>query len=174
MRHAVLRAGIAAVAAAAALALGGCGGGGSDKQAVASTSGQPSSGAAPTSAADSSATTPTATPTAPAPGTATGTAQTAGAGGAATQTVEGVWLATDGATKVQLVLGKGKAALTSAHLCGGGYTGKGAIAITLTCMDGDMERTSGQAVLAPDGTTLTVRWAKGPTDVFSRTGLPSD
>jgi hypothetical protein len=175
VRHGVLRAGIAAVAVAAAMALAGCGGGdGGGEQATVSASGQPSSGVASTSAAHSSATTSAPAPTATATGTATGTAQPPGAAGGATQSVEGVWLAADGATKVQLVLGKGKAALTCTHLCGGGYTDKGTIAITLTCMDGDMERTTGHGVLAPDGNTLAVEWTNGPTDVFSRTGLPSD
>lgn len=166
MRHGVLRAAVAVVAVAAALALGGCsGGGGGGKQA---------SGGASTPAADSSAATPASTPTASATGTATGSAPPPGSSGAGTQTVEGVWLAADDATKVQLVLGKGEAALTSTHLCGGGYTGKGPITITLTCMDGDTERTAGHGVLTPDGATLTVQWTDGPTDVFSRTGLPSD
>lgn len=128
-------------------------------------------------------TTATAKPTAPAAGSSTPSggssgspSQSSGAGGASTdstQSVEGVWLAMKDGTKVQLVLGKGKAGLTSTHLCGGVYTGHGPINVILTCMDGDKDRTSGQGVLAPDGTTLTVQWSDGLTDVFSRTGLPT-
>lgn len=152
------------MAVAAVLALSSCGSSDSDgkKQPAASTTvsaeGQqasPSTSAVPE---------PTATMTAPVESAATGDA---------TQTVEGVWLAAQGSTKVQLVLGKGKAALTSTHLCGGGYTDQDGIGLTLTCMDGDTERASGHGVLASDGKTLTVQWKDGPTDVFSRTGLPS-
>ncbi|BBA97936.1 hypothetical protein RVR_3921 [Actinacidiphila reveromycinica] len=96
-----------------------------------------------------------------------------GASTDSTQTVEGVWLATVDGVKVQLVLGKGKAALTSDHLCGGSYTDKGGVRLTMTCMDGDKERTSGQGSMAADGKTLTVEWKDGPTDTFTRTGLPS-
>lgn len=151
------------MAVAAVLALSSCGSGDNDgkkqptESATASVTGQPVSPSA------STAPEPTATTTGP----------VESAGDDATQTVEGVWLATQGTTKVQLVLGKGKAALTSTHLCGGGYTDQDGIALTLTCMDGDTERTSGRGVLASDGKTLTVQWKDGPTDVFSRTGLPS-
>ncbi|MFI0937796.1 hypothetical protein [Streptomyces sp. NPDC021020] len=168
-----MRAGIAAAAVAAALALGGCGssGGGKD-DATATATGQPES---PSVSPSAHASAEPATTTAPAPtASPTDSAQTAGADGGATDTVEGVWLAAEGTAKVQLVLGAGKAGLTSAHLCGGTYTGKDAIALTLTCMDGDTERAAGQGQLAPDGTTLTVAWKDGPTDVFTRTGLPSD
>ncbi|WP_052397178.1 hypothetical protein [Streptomyces sp. NRRL F-5123] len=167
-----MRAGIAAAAVAAALALGGCGSGGGKDDATATATGQPDS---PSASPSASASVQPATSTAPAPtASPTNSAQTAGADGGATDTVEGVWLAAEGATKVQLVLGAGKAGLTSAHLCGGGYTGKEAIALTLTCMDGDTERTTGRGQLAADGKTLTVTWTNGPTDVFARTGLPSD
>lgn len=154
------------MAVAAVLALSSCSGGDNDgkKQPTASTT-VSATGTQPSAPASTSAATqPTDTPTTP--------VQSAGSGDAA-QTVEGVWLATQGTAKVQLVLGKGKAGLTSTHLCGGGYTGKDAIALTLTCMDGDTERTTGHGALAPDGKTLTVQWTGGPTDVFSRTGLPS-
>jgi hypothetical protein len=96
-----------------------------------------------------------------------------GASGDPTQGVEGVWIAAQGAAKVQLVLGKGEAGLTSTHLCGGTYTDRKDIVLTLTCMDGDKERISGQGVMAGDGKTLTVQWTGGVTDVFARTGLPS-
>lgn len=153
------------MAVAAVLALSSCGSSDNDgkkqptESATASVTGQPVS----PSASASTALEPTASTTGPAES----------AGNDATQTVEGVWLATQGTTKVQLVLGKGKAGLTSTHLCGGGYTGQDGIGITLTCMDGDTARTHGHGVLAPDGKTLTVQWTDGLTDVFSRTGLPS-
>ncbi|WP_069463779.1 hypothetical protein [Actinacidiphila rubida] len=83
-------------------------------------------------------------------------------------------MATQGGTKVQLVLGKGTAGLTSTSLCGGSYTGEDAIALTLTCMDGNKQRTSGHGTLAADGKTLTVQWTGGLTDSFTRTGLPSN
>ncbi|NUS11679.1 MAG: hypothetical protein HOY69_09810 [Streptomyces sp.] len=165
-----MRAGFAAVAVAVALALSGCGSGGGTKKATASATGQPDSPSVSPSASDVT----TASPASPAQ-TASSTASASPAGtGDPTQTVEGVWLAAEGTTKVQLVLGQGKAGLTSTHLCGGTYTDRNGVAITLTCMDGDMERTRGHGVLAGDGKTLTVQWTNGPTDVFARTGLPSD
>lgn len=156
-------AGAAAAVAVAALALSGC----------SSDSGKP---AAKQSTA--SATTASPSTTAVAGGTSVPTASgSADSGGTATQstrTVEGIWLATQNGGKVQLVLGKGKAGLTSTHLCGGAYTGKNPIVIVLTCMDGDKERTSGHGSMAADGKTLTVQWSGGTTDTFSRTGLPSN
>lgn len=154
------------MAVAAVLALSSCGSGDGDgkKQPTVSTSASATGRQASPSGTASAAPEPTATATTPVESPATGDA---------TQTVEGVWLATQGTAKVQLVLGKGKAALTSTHLCGGGYTDKHGVAITLTCMDGDTERTTGHGVLAADGKTLTVQWTDGPTDVFARTGLPS-
>lgn len=153
------------MAVAAVLALSSCGSSDNDgkKQPTASTTGNATGRQA--SPSTSAAPQPTATTTMP--------VESAATGDDATQTVEGVWLATQDTTKVQLVLGQGKAALTSTHLCGGGYTGQNGIGLTLTCMDGDTERTSGHGVLASDGKTLTVQWKGGPTDVFSRTGLPS-
>lgn len=167
-----MKAGIAVVAVAAALLLSGCGGSADKRQAVTPTDSPEPPSAPSTSAARA------ATATAGADGTAT-TAPTPSAGGTAspdeaTRSVQGVWLAAQGDTKVQLVLGNGEADLTGTHLCGGGYTEKSGVDITLTCMDGDRERTKGQGVLAPDGSTLTVQWTDGPTDVFTRTGLPSD
>ncbi|WP_051951071.1 hypothetical protein [Actinacidiphila yeochonensis] len=123
----------------------------------------------------------TASPASPSPsGTPSSGASASGTGGASTdstESVEGVWLATADGAKVQLVLGKGKAGLTSTHLCGGSYTGTGIggsdLRLALTCMDGDKERTKGRGELAPDGGSLVVKWDDGSTDTFSRTGLPS-
>lgn len=162
LRRTSTEAGIAAVAVAAALALSGCSGGGDNEGKKAPTT-SPSATGRPTAASSTSAE-PSASGTSSAsPGTT----------GDPTQGVEGVWLATEGTAKVQLVLGKGKAGLTSTHLCGGTYTDRDGIGLTLTCMDGDKERTDGRGVLAGDGKTLTVQWKDGPTDTFSRTGLPS-
>jgi hypothetical protein len=151
---------IVAVAVTAVLALSGCDDGG--KQAVSAdvtTSGR-RPGAEPSPSGAGATATPTRTPT------PTTTADPK-------RSVEGVWLAMQGSTKVQLVLGKGKAGLTSTHLCGGAYTDGDGLRLVLTCMDGDKERTSGHGVLASDGKTLTVEWTDGPTDTFTRTGLPS-
>lgn len=158
-------AGIAAVAVVAGLGLGACssgsGGGEADKTPSATATG---SGQAP--ASDSTGSTPATTSASP---TATATQTTPGDD----HSVEGVWLATQDGTKVQLVLGKGKAGLTSTSLCGGSYTEHGGLSLVLTCMDGNKDRTSGHGVLATDGKTLTVKWTGGLTDTFARTGLPS-
>ncbi|MEU6850435.1 hypothetical protein ABZ901_10985 [Actinacidiphila alni] len=163
LRRTSTAAGIATVAVVGALTLSGCSGGGDDegKKAPPTTGASASGGP---SAASSTSTGPTASGS---------TTASPGSTGAPTEGVEGVWLATEGAAKVQLVLGKGKAGLTSTHLCAGTYSDKDGVGLTLTCMDGDKERTSGHGVLAGDGKSLTVQWTGGPTDTFSRTGLPS-
>lgn len=148
--------------AAAMLALSGCSSdsGSNDRQ-------TPSA-----SAPSSDQPTPSATTSGAAPATASGTPS---ASGTDAHSVEGVWLATAGGAKVQLVLGAGHhAGLTSSSLCGGTYTGTTGISLALTCMDGNKDRTSGHGTLAADGSTLTVRWTGGPTDTFQRTGLPSN
>lgn len=156
-------AGAAAAVAVAVLALGGCSGG-SGKASAGPT--PRASTATPSSAAATAGGTSVPTPS--------GSADSGGTSTDSTRTVEGIWLATQDGNKVQLVLGKGKAGLTSTHLCGGAYTGKSSIAIVLTCMDGDKGRTSGRGSMTADGKTLTVRWSGGITDTFSRTGLPSN
>jgi hypothetical protein len=167
---------------AAALMLAGCGSGGKGGGAAQGPSSSPTvtlppAPSTPSAGAGNGADTgaPTGTPN----GTPTGTGSATGAddGGASTdstQTVEGVWLATVDGVKVQLVLAKGKAGLTSTHLCGGSYTDHDGVNLAMTCMDGDKERTSGHGAMAPDGKTLIVQWTDGVTDTFARTGLPSD
>ncbi|MBY8876677.1 hypothetical protein [Actinacidiphila acidipaludis] len=147
--------GIAAAAVAAALTLSGCSSDSGGQSAKSPSAGAPATGSTPSSAAP--ATAPTST-----------------ASGDTSHGIEGVWLATQDGTKVQLVLGKGHAGLTSTSLCGGSYTDKNGIGLTLTCMDGNKQRTSGHGTLASDGNTLTVQWSGGLTDTFSRTGLPSN
>ncbi|MFF7155531.1 hypothetical protein [Streptomyces sp. NPDC008139] len=150
------------MAVVTALAVSGCGSGGGNEAKKAPPASAPATGTPGTAASMSAEPGASGSPTA-----------SSGVGGDSTQGVEGVWLATQGSTKVQLVLGKGKAGLTSGHLCGGTYTDRDGLGLTLTCMDGDKERTSGRGELTGDGKTLTVRWTGGPTDTFSRTGLPS-
>ncbi len=148
----------------AALALSGC----------SSDSGKPAAKQPTAGATTASPSTTAATSGGTSVPTASGSADSGGTATQSTRTVEGIWLATQDGSKVQLVLGKGKAGLTSTHLCGGAYTGKNSIVIVLTCMDGDKERTSGHGSMAADGKTLTVQWTGGTTDTFSRTGLPSN
>jgi hypothetical protein len=162
------RVGVAAVAVAAGLALGACssGSGGNDAEKT-PTPGVTGSGPASATVSGSTPAATAVSPTASATATATSTVP------GDDHSVEGVWLATQGGTKVQLVLGKGKAGLTSTSLCGGSYTDHNGLGLDLTCMDGNKERTSGHGVLAADGKTLTVTWTGGLTDTFARTGLPS-
>jgi hypothetical protein len=170
-----MKAGMAVVAVAAALSLSGCSAGGGDaRQTAAPTDSPDSPPASATTTSPAQPATATASPSGTATATGSATADSAGTGDGATHSVEGVWLAAQGDSKVQLVLGKGEANLTSNHLCGGAYTEKNGVDIRLTCMDGDKERTRGLGVMAPDGSTLTVQWTGGLTDVFTRTGLPSD
>lgn len=167
--------GIAVAAVAAGLALTGCGSSGghgdADRTPTVSVTGSGPATTPPASSTSSGPTTPATS------GTPTGTPTTSPSGGSGAiddHSVQGVWLATAGGTKVQLVLGKGTAGLTSSSLCGGAYTDHGGLVLNLTCMDGNKERTFGHGVLAADGKTLTVQWTGGPTDTFSRTGLPSN
>jgi hypothetical protein len=141
-----------AVVATTALALSGCSGGGD---------GDNEGKKQPTASATVSAQQPTATATTSAPA----------ATGDLTRTVEGIWSAMEGGTPVQLVLGQGRAALNSPHLCTGEYTDQDGIGLTLTCVDGDKEHASGRGLLSADGKTLTVSWTGGPTDTLTRMGL---
>ncbi|WP_405582731.1 hypothetical protein [Streptomyces sp. NBC_01190] len=164
------------MAVAAVLTLSGCGGDNNGDRAqqptaIASDSARPTGTAQPSGSARGASPSPSPSPTTTTPSPTGSDTPSA----VPTTGVEGVWLATSGGTKVQLVLGSdGKAGLTSTHLCGGAFTDKNGIGLTMTCMDGDKERTSGHGVLATDGKTLTVKWTNGPTDTFSRTGLPSN
>jgi hypothetical protein len=151
-------AGFAAAAAAGALTLSGCSSHSDDQGKKEPTQSATASGAGPSAP-------PSTT------GAASASASPTAAG--ANQGLGGVWLAMEGTTKVQLVLGKGKAALTSASLCGGTYTEHNGIGLILTCMDGNNDRTAGHGDLSRDGKTLTVTWSGGITDTFTRTGLPS-
>lgn len=151
-------AGFTAVAAAGALTLSGCSGNGDQAKKE------------PTRSATASAARPSATPST---GSASDSASPTDSGGV-NQGVGGVWLAMQGTTKVQLVLGEGKAALTSTSLCGGTYTEHDGIGLILACMDGNKDRTVGHGDLSADGKTLTVKWSGGITDTFTRTGLPSN
>lgn len=154
-------AGLLAVATAAVLTLSGCSSDSGSEGKKQST---------PTTTTSAPRSSPTASPTGVGD---TGQATPDQNGGDPTQSVGGVWLATHDGTRVQLVLGKGKAALTSTSLCGGSYTDQDGVGLTLTCMDGNKDRTTGHGVLAADGKTLTVEWSGGLTDTFTRTGLPS-
>ena len=169
-RHKFMGAGTVVLAVAVALAVSGCGGHSDHngkKQPTASVTGVPTAAPAQTGTAAA-----TGTDAATATSTATGTGSASP--DESTQGVGGVWLATQGSAKVQLVLGNGEAGLTSTSLCGGSYSEKGGISLKLTCMDGNKDRINGRGVLAADGRTLTVQWAGGPTDTFTRTGLPSN
>jgi len=166
----------AAATATTAGTIGGAGGAGTGG--TAAPTGQPGPGGP---GSPSGEVTVTASPAAPAakgpPSVDPSASDLGGASTDSTESVEGVWLATADGAKVQLVLGKGKASLTSSHLCGGVYKGTGIgddnLRLTLTCMDGDKERAKGTGRLSSDGRSLTVEWDAGPTDAFSRTGLPS-
>ncbi|WP_455359948.1 hypothetical protein [Streptomyces sp. SYSU K21746] len=94
--------------------------------------------------------------------------------------VDGSWLSTTGGKTVAMVIDGKQVALAGEHVCTGTVAEK---ALTLKCVDGNTDRTSG-TVEANDGDTLTVSWGAGLKETFTRTegapgatlptGLPSD
>ncbi|PJE95528.1 hypothetical protein CUT44_22430 [Streptomyces carminius] len=147
MRTSARCAGAAAVLAAALLA-GGCSGGGD------SGSGEPER--SPTARES----------TGP---TADGGEPTADSGG-----VNGNWTTTSGSDALVLSVGDGQAALLGRSTCTGPVdTGADPVTFTLTCADGDEERTRG-TVESADGRKLEIAWESGTTDTFTRVEIPTE
>ncbi|MEV3856859.1 hypothetical protein AB0J38_21320 [Streptomyces sp. NPDC050095] len=159
MRIRNIRAIAGAAAVVAALAVSGCSSddGGKDK---ASDSGSSGSSQAPDGSASS------------------GSGDSGSAG--SVKDTEGIWSATTSGQPVVLVIGGKQASLSSAgHLCTGTLADTGKPMLTLTCADGNNDRTMG-AVESNDGTTMKVSWDAGTTDTFTKskdgnlpTGLPT-
>jgi hypothetical protein len=135
-----MRAGMVAAGLAAALVLTGCGNGGN------AGNGDDKSGAARTAPPGGAA----------APGPAS--SSPSGPGGQAGSGFEGTWSGlTDGRT-VALSVRNGRAALVAdQHVCQGSVQDMGVPMLTLTCTDGNTERSMG-AIESNDGTTLVISW----------------
>ncbi|MEV6652685.1 hypothetical protein [Streptomyces sp. NPDC051219] len=90
--------------------------------------------------------------------------------------VDGSWLSTTGGKTVAMVIDGKQVALAGEHVCTGTVAEQ---TLTLKCMDGNTDRTSG-TMAASDGKTLQVSWSAGLKETFARTegqpgtGLPSD
>lgn len=109
--------------------------------------------------------------------TPSGTRSPSDAKGAA---LEGIWVGKSrtGSPLVLSIAGD-NAALFGEHACTGTVSGaKGTF--DLRCPDGNDDRSTGTATVADDGTTMTVRWGAGDSDVFKKSadgklpkGLPT-
>ncbi|MFE4173434.1 hypothetical protein ACFRR7_15510 [Streptomyces sp. NPDC056909] len=165
----LVRAGVATagLVTALALTLTGCGGdSGGD-------SAKDKGGAdAPSATADGSVS---------APDPATDSSTDAGAGGDAASAVEGTWAGLTDGKAVALSVKAGKAALVAdSHVCQGSVEDMGEPMLSLTCADGNTDRTMG-SIESNDGKTLVVSWDKGKKDTLAKTdsgalpeGLPED
>ncbi|MGW1844386.1 hypothetical protein [Streptomyces sp. NPDC001966] len=98
--------------------------------------------------------------------------------GAATDAaaLEGGWAGKTDGKAVVLSVSSGKAALvTEQHACTGTVQDAGKVTLTLKCVDGGDDRTSG-SVDSNDGKTVVVSWDSGVKDTLAKTdpgALPS-
>ncbi|MFC9649516.1 hypothetical protein [Streptomyces sp. NPDC056937] len=149
-----------------ALALTGCGGDGGDSPkdgggaAAPSATGGESSGATADSGSGADADTDTDTDTA---------------------SVEGTWAGLSDGKTVALSVKSGKVALVAdRHVCQGAVEDMGEPMFSLTCVDGNTDRTMG-TIESNDGKTLVISWGKGVKDTLAKAGddklpegMPSD
>ncbi|QNE76623.1 hypothetical protein F0344_20110 [Streptomyces finlayi] len=99
-------------------------------------------------------------------GSASGSAGNPGAGAAK---LEGTWAGLTDGKAVALSVASGQAALVAEqHVCQGKVTGRGEVTLTLTCVDGNTDRTSG-SVESNDGRTIVVSWNAGAKDTLTKT-----
>lgn len=95
--------------------------------------------------------------------------------------LDGSWLSTTGGKTVVMAIDGKQVALAGEHVCTGTVAEQ---ALTLKCLDGNTDRTSG-TIEANDGRTLSVSWSAGLKETFTRTegqpgaglptgGLPTD
>ncbi|MYZ36909.1 hypothetical protein [Streptomyces sp. MnatMP-M17] len=155
----------AGLVTALALALTGCGGdSGGD-------SGKDKGGAdAPSASADGSGSGPDA-----------GASASTGSGGDGASAVEGSWAGLTDGKAVALSVKAGKVALVAdSHVCQGSVEDMGEPMLSLTCADGNTDRTMG-SIKSNDGKTLVIAWDKGKKDTLAKTetgtppeGLPED
>ncbi|MEV4331520.1 hypothetical protein AB0K02_13425 [Streptomyces sp. NPDC049597] len=149
--HKLVRMSAAAAGLVAALALAGCGSGESGD-----TGGGDKASAAPTETADT------------------------GGGEGRPRDVEGTWTGLSDGKPVALSVTQGKAALLAdGHACTGEVQDTGGQTLSLTCADGNTDRTTG-SVESNDGTTLVISWGAGRKDTLRKSdageppeGLPT-
>ncbi|WP_066946566.1 hypothetical protein [Streptomyces lushanensis] len=144
----------AGLVTALALALTGCGGGSGDGV----DSGKDKGGAdAPSASADGS-------------GSDAGASADTGSGGAGASAVEGSWAGLTDGKAVALSVKGGKVALVAdSHVCQGSVEDMGEPMLSLTCADGNTDRTMG-SIESNDGKTLVIAWDKGKKDKLAKTG----
>ncbi|WP_405987534.1 hypothetical protein [Streptomyces sp. NBC_00872] len=112
---------------------------------------------------------------------ATDSSTDAGAGGDGASAVDGTWAGLTDGKAVALSVKAGKVALVAdSHVCQGSVEDMGEPMLSLTCADGNTDRTMG-TIESNDGKTLVVSWDKGKKDTLAKTdggalpeGLPED
>jgi hypothetical protein len=149
--HKLAGTGVAVAGLTAALLLTGCGGsGGGSSGTDKAASGDKSDSAAATPAATSGG---SATPGAPDADLAQ-----------AAKRLEGAWAGLTDGKSVTLLVKEGKAALVAdQHVCSGSLQDMGQPMLSLTCADGNTERTMG-TIRSNDGKTLLLSWGAGKKD----------
>jgi hypothetical protein len=99
-----------------------------------------------------------------------------GGSGTDAAALEGGWAGRTNGKAVVLSVSAGKAVLvTEQHACTGTVQGSGKVTLTLKCVDGGDDRSTG-AVESNDGKTVVVSWDSGVTDTLAKTdpgALPS-
>ncbi|WP_250305484.1 hypothetical protein [Streptomyces sp. A 4/2] len=104
---------------------------------------------------------------APAPSASSGGAGS-GDSGAKSAEFEGSWLATTDGKSTALVIQGKQAAIAGQHVCTGTVADMGKPMLSLTCPDGNTDRTMG-SIESADGRTMTVSWDAGLKDTFKKT-----
>ncbi|MFI6644441.1 hypothetical protein [Streptomyces sp. NPDC050504] len=85
------------------------------------------------------------------------------------ESVEGSWMSVGGAKPVVLsVKGEQAVLVADGHVCSGTAKSKGKVTLSLTCADGNTDRTMG-SVESNDGTSITVSWDAGKSDTLTKT-----
>ncbi|TXS37237.1 hypothetical protein [Streptomyces sp. OR43] len=113
--------------------------------------------------------------TTPAPDGGAGDDATSGTEGATggLKALEGAWAGQTGGKAVVLSVASGKAVVVAdSHVCSGTAKDTGKPMLSLTCADGNTDRTTG-AIESNDGKTVVVSWDGGTKDTLAKTDADS-
>lgn len=98
-----------------------------------------------------------------------GSGESGTSGGADASALEGTWAGLTDGKAVALSVASGKVALVAEqHVCQGEVKDHGKVMLTLTCTDGNTDRTMG-SIESNDGRTLVVSWDAGAEDTLTKT-----
>ena len=104
-----------------------------------------------------------------APGAGSEDSDSGDAGDAGAGALEGTWAGLSEGKAVALSVASGKVALVAdQHVCQGEAKDMGKVMLSLTCADGNTDRTAGM-VESNDGKTIVISWDAGADDTLTKT-----